>query len=62
MPPPLSDPQRRLIHDLALDGRDLLTREARELLEGVYGLYADGRLDPPERLPQIRSDPEMSST
>ncbi len=62
MPPPLSDPQRRLIHDLALDGRDLLTREARELLEGVYGLYADGRLDPPERLPQIRSDPEMTAT
>ncbi len=62
MPPPLSDAQRRLVHDLALAGRDLLTREARELLEGVYGLYADGRLDPPERLPQVRSDPEVAAT
>lgn len=43
----LTDDQRSLIHDLALSARDLLTRDARELLEGTYGLYADGRLDPP---------------
>ncbi len=58
----LSDRQRRLIHDLALDARDLLTREARELLEGTYGLYPDGRLDSPERLPQVQADPETGET
>jgi hypothetical protein len=59
---PLTDEQRKLIHDLALDARSLLTREARELLEGTYGLYADGRLDPPEKLPQVQADPETGET
>jgi len=59
---PLSDTQRRAIHDLALDARSLLTREARELLEGTYGLYPEGRLDPPEKLPQVRADPETGQT
>ncbi len=59
---PLTDAQRRLIHDLALDARELLAREARELLEGIYGLYADGRLDPPEKLPQLAADPEAAAT
>ncbi|HEY73998.1 MAG TPA: N-6 DNA methylase, partial [Thermoflexia bacterium] len=58
----LSDKQRKSIHDLALSARELLTREARELLEGVYGLYADGRLDPPEKLPQVQADPETGET
>lgn len=59
---PLTDAQRRLIHDLALDARELLAREARELLEGIYGLYADGRLDPPDKLPQLVADPEAAET
>jgi len=62
MPSSLTDDQRRSIHDLALAARDLLTREARELLEGTYGLYAGGRLDPPEKLPQVRDDPETGET
>lgn len=62
MPLPLTDDQRRLIHDLALDARESLAREARELLEGVYGLYADGRLDPPDKLPQVVADPEAAET
>ncbi|MFZ5915468.1 MAG: Eco57I restriction-modification methylase domain-containing protein [Chloroflexota bacterium] len=58
----LTDNQRRSIHDLALEARELLTREARELLEGVYGLYPDGRLDPPTKLPQVQADPEAAET
>lgn len=58
----LSDPQRKLIHDFALDARALLTQEARELLEGTYGLYTDGKLDPPEKLPQVQADPETGET
>jgi len=58
----LTDSQRRAIHDLALSARELLTREARELLEGTYGLYTDGRLDPPEKLPQVQVDPETGET
>jgi len=58
----LNDDQRQLIHDLALAARELLTHKARELLEGTYGLYPDGRLDPPEKLPQVRADPETAET
>ena len=58
----LSDEQRRAVHDLALEARALLTRDARELLEGTYGLYPDGRLDPPERLPQVQAGPETGVT
>lgn len=57
----LSDTQRKLIHDLALAARALLTREAREQLEGVYGCYVDGRLDPAEKLPQVRDDAEAAT-
>ena len=62
MAPPLTDGQRRVIHDLALEARALLTREARELLEGVYGLYPDGRLDAPDKLPQVQADPDAGET
>ena len=62
MPQVLTDTQRKLIHDLALDGRALLTRDARELLEGTYGLYPDGRLEPAGKLPQVQSDPETGET
>lgn len=58
----LTDAQRKLIHDLALDARELLTREARELLEGVYGLTGDGRLARAEKLPQVQDDPETAET
>ena len=39
-----------------------MAREARELLEGTYGLYTDGRLDPPAKLPQVAADPEAAET
>lgn len=58
----LTDTQRKAIHDLALNARDLLTQDAREHLEGVYGLYADGRLDPPERLPHVQQNPDDAET
>jgi len=60
MGPPLTDSQRRAIHDLALSARDLLTREVRELLEGTYGLYSDGRLDPPEKFLILTDSVAMS--
>ena len=62
MPQFLTDNQRKAIHDLALEARALLTREARELLEGTYGLYADGRLDPADKLPLVGSDPDIGET
>ena len=54
----LSDAQRKAIHDLALGARELLTREAREVLEGTFGLYTDGRIEPAERLPEVQRHPE----
>ena len=53
----LPESTRNAIHDFALRGRELLTREARDLLEGVYGLHADGSLEKPESLPTLK-DPE----
>jgi len=58
----LTDIQRKAIHDLALEARALLTGEARDLLEGVYGLHADGRLEPVDRLPDVWADPEAGET
>jgi len=58
----LTDRERKAIHDLALEARALLTREARELLEGTYGVYPDGRVEPPEKLPQVQADPESAET
>jgi len=57
----LTDTQRKLIHDLALEARTLLTREVREQLEGVFGCYADGRLDPVEKLPQVQANVETAA-
>lgn len=53
----LPESTRNAIHDFALRGRELLTREARDLLEGVYGLHSDGSLEKPESLPTLK-DPE----
>jgi len=50
----LSESTRNAIHDFALRGRELLTREAHDLLEGVYGLHADGSLEKPESLPTLK--------
>jgi hypothetical protein len=52
----LSESTRSAIHDLALKGRELLTKEARDLLEGVYGLHADGSLEDPEHLPTMEDE------
>jgi hypothetical protein len=57
----LTQPVRDAIHAFALNGRDLLTREAHDLLEGVYGLHSDGILEPPEKLPGLHH-PEASQT
>jgi hypothetical protein len=52
MSQPLTDSQRKAVHDLALDARGLLTREAQNLLEGraqeILGAPAEGtvRLEP----------------
>ncbi len=58
----LTDLQRKAIHDLALSARELLTKDTREHLEGVYGLTANGQLEPVARLPQVREDPESAET
>ena len=53
---------RNAIHDITLRARALLTTEARELLQGTYGLDANGALAPADRLPALRSDPEAQET
>lgn len=57
----LTQPVRDAIHDFALNGRDLLTHEAHDLLEGVYGLHENGTLEAPENLPALK-DPEAGQT
>lgn len=59
---PISDSDRKAIHDFALSARGLLTAEARDLLEGVYGLTTDGKLAPLNRLPNLENDIERQET
>ena len=58
---PLTPEVREAIHSLALQGRELLTREACDLLEGVFGVHADGSLEPVEDLPAL-AEPEVQRT
>ncbi len=44
---------RDAIHRFALQGREILTREAHDLLEGVYGLHQSGLFEKPENLPAL---------
>lgn len=58
---PLNDQVRDAIHNLALQGRELLTGEARDLLEGVYGVHENGEMEPLENLPAL-TNPEAQHT
>ena len=49
----LDDQVRGAIHDFALEARRILMDEARDLLEGVYGVHSNGHLDLPENLPAL---------
>ena len=53
---------RSRLHDVTLAARALLMTETRELLEGVYGLHADGRFEPADRLPALRESPNGDAT
>lgn len=53
---------RDAIHDMTLQARALLTTEAEKLLEGTYGLDANGTLAPADRLPPLRTDSEAQET
>lgn len=46
---------RSAIHDFALAARQVLMAEARDLLEGVYGLRKNGTFEPPENLPGLQN-------
>jgi len=58
----LSDNDRKAIHDFALAARELLISEARDQLEGIYGLKPDGHLAPLDHLPNLQNDPEGLET
>jgi hypothetical protein len=45
---------RAAIHDTTLKARDLLTNEAREVLQGVYGLASSGKFEPADKLPAVQ--------
>ena len=53
---------RSRLHDLTLQARALLTTEASELLEGVYGMRRDGTLGTGTNLPAIQTLPEAHRT
>lgn len=57
----LTQPVRDAIHAFALNGRELFTREAHDLLEGVYGLHSDGTIEIPDNLPALK-DAEAQQT
>ncbi len=53
---------RDRLHTLVLRARPLLIGEARDLLEGVYGLGKDGRFAPAASLPAVQMLPEVGVT
>lgn len=53
---------RSSLHDLTLEARRLLSTEIQGLLEGVYGLSPDGRLEPQDRLPAVQELSEARET
>lgn len=57
----LTDDDRKAIHDFALEARAILIKEAGELLEGVYGLHADGSFEQQQNLPTL-NDSERAET
>ena len=52
---------RAAIHDFALAARQVLMAEARDQLEGVYGVQKNGTLEPPANLPALK-DPVALQT
>jgi hypothetical protein len=52
---------RSALHDFALTARQVLMAEARDLLEGVYGLRKNGTFEPPENLPALK-EPSKQET
>src|SRR5437588_10094893 len=58
----MDDLTRARLHDMTLAARKLLVTEARELLEGVYGLGRDGRFAPASMLPAVQALDEVRLT
>jgi hypothetical protein len=50
------------IRDFALSARALLTKEAQDLLEGIYGLHPDGHFESAEKLPAVQELAEVKET
>ncbi|MCI0695641.1 BREX-1 system adenine-specific DNA-methyltransferase PglX [candidate division KSB1 bacterium] len=53
---------RAAIHDITLKARQLLMAEAYDLLEGIYGLHADGRFESAKNLPAIQAHADLRQT
>ena len=64
---------RAVVHDLVLGtsrrqgpwrqgARAILTEEARDLLQGTYGVHENGRIEPLDRLPNLANDTEARET
>jgi hypothetical protein len=58
---PLTEKVRGAIHKFALQGQEILTGEARDLLEGVYGVHENGDIEPLDDLPAL-TNPEAGQT
>ena len=64
---------RAVVHDLVLGtsrrqgpwrrgARAILTEEARDLLQGSYGVHENGRIEPLDRLPNLANNAEARET
>ena len=58
----MDDVLRAHLHDLTLDARRSLVTEARELLQGVYGLSSAGTLPDASTLPDVQTLEEARET
>lgn len=58
----MDDVLRAHLHDLTLDARHALVKEARELLQGVYGLSSAGTRSDASTLPAVQALEEARET
>ncbi|MDL1961433.1 MAG: BREX-1 system adenine-specific DNA-methyltransferase PglX, partial [Deltaproteobacteria bacterium] len=49
-------------HDFTLKAREILEKESREQLEGIYGLLPDGKWEPSKNYPALEKIPEAMET
>lgn len=58
----MEDRTRSQLRNMVQEARALLLEEARQQLEGIYGIHTDGRRESVDNLPEVQKDPDRQQT